>query len=183
MFESNGSTGACASKFGDVMNGAGHDKQTPPEAGHINGLTPNSTSAASSDVQTRLPSMDPTFDPSPISPHHHDLLNPGGPLDVGGHQGFYAGTTSGFAMAHGHGMSAGQQQDGVYRLPTNGWADMISGQAQIQSQAHVPGPGSGPAPNMTPVGEGVLRALMNMGPMDAMDLSSWDMGHDSAMRG
>lgn len=29
-------------------------------------------------------------------------------------------------------------------------------------------------PGMTPGAEGVLRSLMNMGPMDAMDLSSWD---------
>jgi len=32
-------------------------------------------------------------------------------------------------------------------------------------------------PGMTPVAEGVLRSLMNMGPMDAMDLSSWDSGN------
>jgi len=37
---------------------------------------------------------------------------------------------------------------------------------------------NGPAAGMQPVGgEGVLRALMSMGPMDAMDLSSWDSGN------
>ncbi|PKS07875.1 hypothetical protein jhhlp_006483 [Lomentospora prolificans] len=30
---------------------------------------------------------------------------------------------------------------------------------------------------MEPVAEGVLRSLMNMGPMDAMDLSSWESGN------
>ncbi|KAG6006314.1 hypothetical protein E4U43_000455 [Claviceps pusilla] len=189
MFEGNGSTAARASRFGDVVNGAGLDKQTTPEAGHSNGRTPNSASAAAggSDAKPRLPSGDSAFHPSPISPHH-DLLNPGPPLDVGGHQGFYAGTTAGFAMGHGHAMPTAQQPHPSYPLSTTGWPDMIGGQAQPQVQAHahahgVHAPGPVPAPNMPPVGEGVLRALMNMGPMDAMDLSSWDTGHDSAMRG
>ena len=46
---------------------------------------------------------------------------------------------------------------------SNGWthSGMQAGQAGVPA----------------PVPDGVLRSLMNMGPMDAMDLSSWDSGN------
>lgn len=53
-----------------------------------------------------------------------------------------------------------QQQQGAFSMTTS-WGDM-AGQA-----------------GMPQVGDGVLRALMNMGPMDAMDLSSWDQNNEN----
>ncbi|KAG5915522.1 hypothetical protein E4U42_008010 [Claviceps africana] len=54
----------------------------------------------------------------------------------------------------------------------------------MAAQDQASGPGAGPIPaSMAPVGDGVLRALMNMAPMDAMDLSTWGTGPDAAMRG
>lgn len=76
-------------------------------------------------------------------------MNPG-TLD-GSTQGFFA-DPNGFTMP-----ASMVDQQGAFALPS-GWGD-------IQGQTDV-----------TPVGEGVLRALMSMGPMDAMDLSSWDSG-------
>lgn len=50
-----------------------------------------------------------------------------------------------------------------------GHAPATSGDEYVTSWADV-----STAPSMTPIAEGVLRSLMNLGPMDAMDLSSWD---------
>ncbi|KAG5993417.1 hypothetical protein E4U52_001979 [Claviceps spartinae] len=135
---------------------------------------------------------DTAFNPSPISPHD-ELLHPGGGASHP-HQGFYDNGSSGFGMSQD--MSAQQQQQqqqqsGVYSMQAatgaTGWADVLSGQGQAQgqqAQVQGPGPGQTAGPDMTAVGGGVLRALMNMGPMDAMDLSSWDAAaHDSVMRG
>lgn len=66
------------------------------------------------------------------------------------------GTRQFFTVPSGFVMDVNEQQGGYGMATTNGWVDM---------------PGQ---TNMPPVGEGVLRALMNMGPMDAMDLSAWD---------
>ncbi|KAK2591400.1 hypothetical protein QQS21_010906 [Conoideocrella luteorostrata] len=154
MYDKNGSAG-------------GQDKQGSPEAGQSNGPTPNS-SGAGSDAKSHLAPgiggtrQDNAFHPSPISPHQN-LMNPGGPMDANNHQNFFP-ESAGYPM----GPTMTGQQSGGFTMPTNGWTGMNS-----QPQP----------PSMTPVGEGVLRALMNMGPMDAMDLSSWDTGHDSAMRG
>ncbi|QPG99315.1 hypothetical protein C2857_001456 [Epichloe festucae Fl1] len=169
IFKKNGPTGGRVPGFGEV-NSEGHDRQGSSEASQSNGPKPNS-SGAGSDAKARLaPGMggtrrDAAFQPSPISPHEN-ILNPNGPISAGNgnHQGFYAGPS---AYAMGHGM-AGQQNRG-FPMPSSGWS-------------HVSSQNQGP-PNMTPVGEGVLRALMKMGPMDAMDLSSWDPGQDSVMRG
>lgn len=77
-----------------------------------------------------------------------------GVMDNSGNQGFY-GDPNGFTMAAGMGVP--QPAYGM----SNGWGGL-----------------NGPAAGIQPVGgEGVLRALMNMGPMDAMDLSSWDSGN------
>lgn len=87
------------------------------------------------------------------------MMNHGG-VDTAGEQGFFS-NHGGFGMTPDMGADVGG-----YSIPqAGGWNDM---------NPHPPG-------LQQPVGEGVLRALMNMGPMDAMDLSSWDSGND-AMR-
>lgn len=65
---------------------------------------------------------------------------------------------SGAGMTPGGRFSIPPTPANDFTVPT-GWAD-LSGQT-----------------GMTPVAEGVLRSLMNMGPMDAMDLSSWESGN------
>ncbi|TQV95932.1 C6 transcription factor Prf [Cordyceps javanica] len=63
-------------------------------------------------------------------------------------------------------MQQQQQQMGGQAMPYgNGWDNITAAQQAANMQ-----------------NEGVLRALMNMGPMEAMDLSSWDTGNEP-MRG
>lgn len=167
MYEKNGSTSGHVSGYGEA-NGDGHDRPGSPDAGQSNGPTPNSSGAGSEPKSHLAPGnmgsagQENGFHPSPISPQQN-MMNQGAPTDAGGHQGFF-GESLTFSM--GHNMAG--QQNGGFAVPQN-WGPEMNGQA--------------PPPNMTPVGEGVLRALMNMGPMDAMDLSSWDSGQDNAMRG
>lgn len=166
MYEKNGSSsGGPMSGFGE-SNGDNQDAQGSPDAGQSNGPTPNS-SGTGSDVKAHLApgpmggsGPDSSFRASPISPQQN-IMGQGHGMDAGGHQGFF-GDPTGFTIPS----NMGGQQGGGYAMPPNGWADM-----------------NGQAPGMQPVGEGVLRALMNMGPMDAMDLSSWDSGNDAHMRG
>lgn len=153
-------SGGPLSGFGDGAGaGDNQDGRGPPEAGKSNGPTPNS-SGAGSDGKTRLapgpmggPGQDSSFRASPLSPQQNMM---------GQGQGFF-GDSNGFTMAHG--MSGQQGGAAGFAMPSNGWADL-----------------NGPSTAMQPVGEGVLRALMNMGPMDAVDLS-WDSGNDTHMRG
>lgn len=147
-FEKGGSVSGPMSGFGEG-SGDSQDTSGTPDGGQSNGPTPNSSNGGS-DPRThlnpgQLNSGHNSFQASPISPHQN-LINPSS-LD-GSTQGFFADPSS-FTMPN---MG---DQSGAFALPS-GWGD-IPGQTGV-----------------TPVGEGVLRALMNMGPMDAMDLSSWD---------
>jgi hypothetical protein len=167
LYEKTGSASGHVSGYGEV-NGDGHDGQGSPDAGQSNGPTPNSSGASSEPKSHLAPGslggtrQEAGFHPSPISPQQN-LMNPGAPTDAGNHQSFF-GESLTFSMGH----NLAGQQNGGFAVPQS-WGPEMNGQA--------------PPPNMTPVGEGVLRALMNMGPMDAMDLSSWDSGQDNAMRG
>ncbi|CAM1507286.1 Fc.00g069270.m01.CDS01 [Cosmosporella sp. VM-42] len=151
-YEKNGSTSGHMSGFGEG-SGESQDTSGSPDGNPSNRPTPNSSTGASSDQRGHLNpgqmnSGPNSFHASPISPNQN-LMNPGA-LD-GSTQGFFT-DPSGFTMP---GSMTDQQN---FAMPT-GWGD-------IQGQTGV-----------NPVGEGVLRALMNMGPMDAMDLSSWDTGN------
>lgn len=55
-------------------------------------------------------------------------------------------------------------QTSGFGMGSSGWGDM-SGQGDMQ-----------------PVGDGVLRALINMGPMSAMDLSTWNPTNENMRR-
>ncbi|KAL4729803.1 hypothetical protein ACLX1H_001831 [Fusarium chlamydosporum] len=147
-FEKTGSGSRTVSGFGD-MAGDSQDASGSPDAMQSNRPTPNSSTG--SDQRNHLVpgqmnrSGANSFNASPMSPNQ-TLMNPG-VLD-GSTQGFFA-DTSGFAM------STGLDQNGGFSMP-DGWAD-INGQTGVPQ-----------------VGEGVLRALMNMGSMDAMDLGTWE---------
>ncbi|KAF5018592.1 hypothetical protein F66182_9421 [Fusarium sp. NRRL 66182] len=152
-FEKTGPGSRAMSGFGD-MGGDSQDASGSPDGIQSNRPTPNSSIGGSDQRNHLAPgqlngSGPNSFNASPMSPSQ-TLMNPG-VLD-GSTQGFFA-DPSGFTMP------ASLDQNGGFIMP-DGWAD-------IQGQTGVP-----------QVGEGVLRALMNMGPMDAMDLGTWET-HDS----
>lgn len=157
-YDKNGSPTGALSGFGD--NAESQDASGSPDGAPSNRPTPNSSGAGSDQRMHLAPgqmgSGHNSFHASPISPNQ-TLMNPG-PLD-GSTQGFF-GDTSAFTMP----TTLTDQQNGF--VLSNDWVD-------LPNQAGVSG--------VTPVsesGEGVLRALMNMGPMDAMDLSTWDQGNN-----
>ncbi|KAM0396180.1 hypothetical protein ACHAPZ_008405 [Fusarium culmorum] len=147
-FEKTGSGSRAVSGFGDMI-GDSQDASGSPDAMQSNRPTPNSSTG--SDQRNHLApgqmnrSGVNSFNASPMSPNQ-TLMNPG-VLD-GSTQGFFA-DTSGFVIP------PGLDQSGGFSMP-DGWADM-NGQTGVPQ-----------------VGEGVLRALMNMGSMDAMDLGTWE---------
>ncbi|KAF4998851.1 hypothetical protein FDECE_11694 [Fusarium decemcellulare] len=148
-FEKNGSGSGPMSGFGD-LGGESQDASGSPDGLQSNRPTPNSSTGGSDQRAHLAPgqlngSGPNSFNTSPMSPNQ-TMMNPG--LLDGSTQGF-------FADASGFTIPAGLDQNGGFTMP-DGWAD-------IQGQTGVP-----------QVGEGVLRALMNMGPMDAMDLGSWE---------
>lgn len=147
-FEKTGSGSRTMSGFGDVT-GDSQDASGSPDGLTSNRPTPNSSSG--SDQRNHLApgqlngSGHNSFNASPMSPNQ-TLMNPS-VLD-GSTQGFFS-DTAGFTMP------TSLDQSGGFSMP-DGWGD-------IQGQSGIP-----------QVGEGVLRALMNMGPMDAMDLGTWE---------
>ncbi|KAL6858588.1 fungal-specific transcription factor domain-containing protein [Trichoderma novae-zelandiae] len=155
MYEKNIGGGGGLSGLGDGLD---QDASGSPDVQSA-GRTPNSSGGASDTRPHLAPgqlsggtSGHESYRASPISPQQ-TMMNHGG-MDNGAAQGFY-NDPNGFTMAAGMGMP--QAPYGM----SNGWGGL-----------------NGPTAGMQPVGgEGVLRALMNMGPMDAMDLSSWDSGN------
>jgi hypothetical protein len=159
MYDKAGSTNGNMPGFGDGNgngngNGDGQDTSVSPDSGP----TPNSsTGMGGSDSRTHLApghmngAANGGFQASPIM-QNQGMMGQGG-VDAGGQPFFLE--TSGFAT-----MAGLNDQQGGFAM-ANGWPEM-PGQA-----------------GMPPVGEGVLRALMNLRPMDAMDLSSWDSTNDN----
>lgn len=162
MYDKSGPGGGHGGSSGDNQGTSGS-----PDGGQPGGLTPNSSCNGGRDgaAESRghlAPgqiggSGRNSFRASPISPHQN-LMDPG---DLGGPtQGtFFGDPANGFAVSSN--MNEQQQQQGGFGMANGGWGDMAGQQ------------------NMPQVGDGVLRALMNMGPMDAMDLSSWDQGNEN----
>lgn len=94
-----------------------------------------------------------SYQASPVSPHQNMMGQ--------GEQSQFFGDPGSFGMtpqAAGFGMSSGP------------WGDM-AGQGDMSGQG-----------DMQPVGDGVLRALINMGPMGAMDLSTWNPTNENMRR-
>lgn len=93
-----------------------------------------------------------SFQASPTSPHRNMMSR--GDLGSAAQNQFFGDPTS-------FGISSGLTEPAVgFGIP-NSWGEM---------------PSQG---NMTPGGEGVLRALINMGPMNAMDLSTWNPSNEN----
>jgi hypothetical protein len=142
--------------------GSGDSNELSPDGAQSNRPTPNSSTASEQRVPMAAGTLNGSgrnsFDASPVSTHQN-ITSQGG---VEGNSAAFTYPDPTFAMSTG--MTPGSRfampetPMNDFSLP-NGWQD-LSGQT-----------------GMTPVAEGVLRSLMNMGPMDAMDLSSWDSGN------
>jgi hypothetical protein len=174
-------SGGSMGGFGQSDSATDNDMSLSPEA-QSNRPTPNSSSASDHRPHTnghQVSGSGPnSFEASPVSAHQ-PLTSPNA-IDstqqqqpppppppqayYGGHDAFginnmnpnqrFPASTTGVP-----GVSAVAGVGGVAGFEVPSWQDMSS------------------QPGMTPVAEGVLRSLMNMGPMDAMDLSSWDSGN------
>jgi hypothetical protein len=135
---------------------SGDVNELSPDGAQSNRPTPNSSSASE-----QRPSLTGgaltgsgrnSFEASPVSTHQNL-----GPPSVDA-AAFYPDPTyssMGTGLTPGARYSVPETPVNDFSVP-NGWEN-LAGQT-----------------GMTPVAEGVLRSLMNMGPMDAMDLSSWD---------
>lgn len=149
------------SSFGDVNGG----ESTESPDGQSNGRTPNSSNGSDARMAAAKHSG-------------ASLFSTGASPQFSNHTGFFGVAQPSYEMQpqpqpHQQQQSQPQPQQqqqqhmGNQSLPygmTTGWETIAAQQAaNIQN-------------------EGVLRALMNMGPMEAMDLSSWDTGNEP-MRG
>lgn len=141
----------------------GAEKNTTSQDGELSRRpTPNSGSAAEQRGGNIAPATE--------SGTGRDSFQPNGASDVQ--------DASNRAMAEAHGQSFFGDPRG-FGMGTSGLASgqrYSVGETQVEGFGMSPGswegmPGQG---GMTPMAEGVLRSLMNMGPMDAMDLSSWN---------
>ncbi|KAL2105387.1 hypothetical protein VUR80DRAFT_8451 [Thermomyces stellatus] len=162
LFEGVKSPPSASSMFQFVpgeTNGDANDMSVSP-GGQSGGPTSNSSTASEQQQQHRARmanqingSASTSYDASP-APAPQTLTSNAG---VDGQGNFY--DPNGFPMSA---QAVPQNQRYPVQQPqmefpmANGWGPMQTGQ---------------------PVAEGVLRSLMNMGPMDAMDLSSWDSGN------
>ena len=160
LFEGVKSPSANNSMFQFVPGETNRDtnEMSASPSGQSGGPTPNSSTASDQQHKARMGNQingsgNTSYDASPASAPQ-TLTSQSG---VDGQPGFY--DTSGYPIsaqnvAQNRGYSVQQPHMGFGM--TNGWGAMQTGQ---------------------PVADGVLRSLMNMGPMDAMDLSSWDSGN------
>ncbi|KAK3941862.1 transcriptional activator protein acu-15 [Diplogelasinospora grovesii] len=171
---------AAIASYGEIDTGSSNDVSgTSPD-----GRTPNSSSASENRQNNNLAppgsgggrrSGGNSFEASPVSSHQNLNLSMGSTSqgeDERTANAFFGGnpmSTSSFGLPP---LSTGLTPDQRFTMPEtpsagandfsipDGWADMT-----------IPGSGSGQT-GMTPVAEGVLRSIMNMGPMD-MDIG-WD---------
>ncbi|TDZ21908.1 Citrinin biosynthesis transcriptional activator ctnR [Colletotrichum orbiculare MAFF 240422] len=153
LYDRAGSSNGNMAGFGRSESSGDINLTGSPEGEQSNRPTPNSSSA--SEQRMNMATGGNTFDTSPVPGHQ----NGGSQNNLDGGVGFF-GDSNTFSMGR-TGLTPNQRfsmpdtPGAGFGLP-NGWGD-------LQGQT-----------GMTPVAEGVLRSLMNMGPMDAMDLSSWD---------
>lgn len=125
-----------------------------PDGGQSSGPTPNSSTGSGVAQDPRSVPASAQIGGSGGNSYRASPISPHQNLmpqagDLSAHNFF--GASSGFSM---------NDQQGNFGL-SNGW-DNIGAQT-----------------NMPPLGEGVMRAIMDMGPMDAMDLTSWDSTNDN----
>lgn len=148
-------SGGAHSHIGGYDANGDKDVMESPE-GQSNGPTPKSSSSGGDRghyVTGQVPQVS-----QDMNGYRSSISPPQRNVGQYGGQPFFPGAGSGYPVP--------QSVEGQQFPVGNGWTQMGSG-GQAQAE---------------PMGEGVLRALMNMGPMDAMDLSSWDSGNEP-MRG
>ncbi|KFA61652.1 hypothetical protein S40285_08198 [Stachybotrys chlorohalonatus IBT 40285] len=153
LLDKMGSANAHRTRFGET-GGDGQERPESADDQSSNRPTPVSSIGGSESRPRLVParinrSGGNSFNASPVTPHQN--LMSAGAVD-GGNHGFFG--DSGFSLA---GLADGSGGFGV----ADGWGDL-----QTES-------------GMAQIGDGVLRALMNMRPMDAMDISTWDSGNEN----
>jgi len=154
------STSGTLSGFGQSENGETNDTSTSPD-GPSNRPTPNSSAASDqrqgggSSAGGLAPgrinnaSEGNSFAASPVSPHQNITSQAEMERNV---SAFFGDPTNGFTMSTGlTPMMTGETPGNEFAVPA-GW--------EMQGQTT----------GMTPVSEGVLRTIMQMGPMETMDL-------------
>ncbi|OHE90981.1 fungal specific transcription factor [Colletotrichum orchidophilum] len=156
MYDKSGSSSGRITGFGQSESSGDNNISGSPDGDQSNRPTPNSTS---SDPRVGIAvgldgSGRNSFDANSATAQPN--TNPRGSADV---------NASFFNDAGSFGIRTGLTPNQRFSMPETPGADfgMSNGWGDLQGQT-----------GMTPVAEGVLRSLMNMGPMDAMDLSSWD---------
>ncbi|KAL2756152.1 hypothetical protein ACRALDRAFT_1034169 [Sodiomyces alcalophilus JCM 7366] len=142
--------------------GSGEKSTTSPDGGLSRRPTPNSSSTAEQRCGTTASATESRIG--------RDLFQASRTLD--------AQDASNRSIAEAHGQSFFGDPRG-FGLGTSGLAPgqrFAVGGTQVEGFGLSPGSWGGMAGQggVTPMGEGVLRSLMNMGPMDAMDLPSWN---------
>ncbi|KAL0936629.1 binuclear zinc transcription factor [Colletotrichum truncatum] len=159
LYDKPGSSSGHMNGFGQSESSGDNNMSGSPDADQSNRPTPNSSSASEQRLNMASGGMNGSgrnsFDASPVIGHQN--INAQGNTDGNVN---YFNDASAFGI-RGTGLTPNQRfsmpetPGAEFGIP-NGWGD-------LQGQT-----------GMTPVAEGVLRSLMNMGPMDAMDLSAWD---------
>ncbi|KAF9869803.1 binuclear zinc transcription factor [Colletotrichum karsti] len=152
LYDKSGSSNGHVAGFGQSESN-GDNMSGSPDGDQSNRPTPNSSSASEQRMNMASGGRN-SFDASSAAGQQN--MNSQGNTE---NMNFF-GDTNGFGM-RGMGLTPNQR----FSMPETPGADfgMPNGWGDLQGQT-----------GMTPVAEGVLRSLMNMGPMDAMDLSSWD---------
>lgn len=159
LYDKSGSSSGRMTGFGQSESSGDNNMSGSPDGDQSNRPTPNSSSASEQRVNMAPGGLHGSgrnsFDASPVTAQQN--MDPRGSAD--GNANFF-NDASAFGIRTGltpnQRFSMPDTPGADFGMPHNGWGD-------LQGQT-----------SMTPVAEGVLRSLMNMGPMDAMDLTSWD---------
>lgn len=166
--------GGSGGSFGN-RNGEGRDATGSPDEGHSTGLTPNSSSANGSNHLHPSSHMNrsgaSSYNASPsIGSINAGSSSTGQNMTNGAFFGDMNNSGS-FLMQTGIDQQQQQPNGGHFASMNGGWPEMQQDHGQQQDMP----PGD--------VGDGVLRAFMNMGPMDTMDLpSTWTDSGAGEMR-
>lgn len=145
-------------------DGDTNDMSGSPGGQSAAGPTPNSSTTSEQlkgPMGNRMNGSGRTsYDASP-APAHQAVTSQAGVEPVQG--SFYSGS-GGFGVTDPGVVAPGQQYPIPIQQPSMRF-EMANEWGEMQAAAQ------------PPVAEGVLRSLMNMGPMDAMDVSVWDSGN------
>ncbi|KAL2883515.1 hypothetical protein SGCOL_001198 [Colletotrichum sp. CLE4] len=153
MYDKSGSSSGRVTGFGQSESSGDNNMSGSPDGDQSNRPTPNSNA---SDPRVSMAGGLDGSGRNSFDANAQSSNNPRGGADA---------NANFFNDAGGFGLRTGLTPNQRFSMPDTPGADfgLPNGWGDLQGQT-----------GMTPVAEGVLRSLMNMGPMDAMDLSSWD---------